>query len=256
MNALKPPSPVVDEDLQCLKCDYNLTGLTSDRCPECGAAIDWSAAREARDAEVRRPGTRWERWPWYLKPAGFAVTAFQAALMPWVLARQLRERAGIVHAMVFLLLCLVVFSRPFINTADREELCAAVSGILTQIILQVAVFWALVPIGRGGRSWRFWLAVSAYTSYPLLLEGILKIPPPIILLNESNVLPLPKGFFGFNWVASVLFYLWWFDLAVVAFVRGTKGKRWRVVPVILAIPGLVLISTHTAVLLWQEVFSA
>ncbi len=24
----------------CLECDYNLTGLTSDRCPECGAKID------------------------------------------------------------------------------------------------------------------------------------------------------------------------------------------------------------------------
>jgi len=27
------------DDLHCLWCGYNLTGLTSDRCPECGAAM-------------------------------------------------------------------------------------------------------------------------------------------------------------------------------------------------------------------------
>lgn len=34
-----------DLTLFCLKCDYNLTGIVSDRCPECGEAIDWDNIR-------------------------------------------------------------------------------------------------------------------------------------------------------------------------------------------------------------------
>ena len=30
--------PLKDEDLRCVRCEYNLTGLTSSVCPECGSA--------------------------------------------------------------------------------------------------------------------------------------------------------------------------------------------------------------------------
>ncbi len=34
-------STLQDRRIFCLKCRYNLTGLTSDRCPECGWLVDW-----------------------------------------------------------------------------------------------------------------------------------------------------------------------------------------------------------------------
>ncbi len=34
------PRDSTDTDYRCLECDYNLTALTTDRCPECGEEID------------------------------------------------------------------------------------------------------------------------------------------------------------------------------------------------------------------------
>ena len=40
--AIRPGSKVGRrfDDSKCLNCDYDLTGLSSDRCPECGRVLD------------------------------------------------------------------------------------------------------------------------------------------------------------------------------------------------------------------------
>ncbi len=38
-----------DTGQRCLDCDYNLTAITGDRCPECGAPIDWNLVELAAD---------------------------------------------------------------------------------------------------------------------------------------------------------------------------------------------------------------
>jgi len=48
--------PAVPPDLNdappiCSQCDYDLRGLTHERCPECGAMIDWAAIRD-RQASI------------------------------------------------------------------------------------------------------------------------------------------------------------------------------------------------------------
>jgi len=42
-----------DSGLRCPQCDYNLTGLTEKRCPECGSAFD---PEELREILAGRPG--------------------------------------------------------------------------------------------------------------------------------------------------------------------------------------------------------
>ena len=44
--------PVIDQGWRCLRCEYNLTGLAGDTCPECGERIDWDTVREAADESV------------------------------------------------------------------------------------------------------------------------------------------------------------------------------------------------------------
>jgi hypothetical protein len=65
------------EELTCPLCDYNLRGLTTPRCPECGYAFEWSELRQrAREhpylfdrAKLRRVRAfvktlAWGMWPW------------------------------------------------------------------------------------------------------------------------------------------------------------------------------------------------
>ena len=245
MTAPDAAPPVADEGLRCLECEYNLTGLTSDRCPECGTVVDWPAVRADRDGLDDHPGTCWERWPWRWKPIGFVVTAFHAALMPWALARQLRNRPRLGPTLVFLFICLATLVMTWKFVHHETEVAMCLIGIVCQVFLQTQVFWPLLPPHRSQRSWRFWLAVSAYTSWPVLVEGFGHTPPPLILWNETDVWPFPTGSLPHNVVTTVLFYIWWVDLVVIAFVRVPRRFWWRIVLAVLAIPVLVFMSSYT-----------
>ena len=89
--------------------------------------------------------------------------------------------------------------------------------------------------------------MSAYTSWPVLIEGPPYTPPPYILWKASDVWPFPTGgFASHNVPTSVLFYIWWLDLAVVAFVRVPRRFWWRVAVCILAIPAFVVGDSYAA----------
>jgi predicted RNA-binding Zn-ribbon protein involved in translation (DUF1610 family) len=70
---------------QCLTCGYDLRGLTSGRCPECGNVFvhrDWEhAVRDAKDAiaEVEQL-LAWVPWAW--KVVVFGIAVFLTALIP------------------------------------------------------------------------------------------------------------------------------------------------------------------------------
>jgi hypothetical protein len=61
MSAAAPPLPTLIP--HCPRCNYNLTGLSEPRCPECGrtfTAAEWAnPALLVREPALERPGTRW-----------------------------------------------------------------------------------------------------------------------------------------------------------------------------------------------------
>lgn len=68
----------------CPQCEYNLTGLTENRCPECGTPFDpVELARIAAAAWLPIPG-----WSWRQGLVAFAMVAFRAACTPASFARR------------------------------------------------------------------------------------------------------------------------------------------------------------------------
>ncbi len=64
----------IRDDIFCAKCDYNLRGLTSDRCPECGQALD--------AAEVMEQSLPWHRRQSLGLAWAFWLTVWEATFRP------------------------------------------------------------------------------------------------------------------------------------------------------------------------------
>ncbi len=238
--------PVHDSGLRCLECDYNLTGLTGDRCPECGATVDWGAVRRMRDVEAGRRGTYWEQWPWRLKPLGFFATAGQAAFVPWLFARQLPSRPRLVAPLSFLAVCMVIGSLvvTYVSGGGRPDTWLV--GVVSHVLLQTFVFGLSLPVLRVGYPFRFWLAVTCYTSYPLLLEGLDRPPYILPFHRASSVWP-----FTVLWndtpaiLTSVLYYVWWIGLSIIAYARLPRRHVRRVVLLVLAVFAMTVVSSYS-----------
>mgnify|MGYP005836858157 CR=1 FL=1 len=242
---------VTDSGFRCPQCDYNLTGLISERCPECGIAIDWPTLRREREREAARPGTCWERWPRRFKPVAFVATAVQAAFAPWILAEQLPARPPAIPAGLFLLGCFLigVGSSRAIGNPDANSLTMWAVGVAAHVMLQTIVFGATLPLPRVRRPYRFWFAVTCYTSYPLLLEG-LWAPPYLLPFHEmTNLWPFclcwrSAGRSDCVASTSFLYYLWWLGLAIIAHARLSRLQRCRVAWMILAVLAMTIGSSY------------
>jgi hypothetical protein len=196
MDACAPSSNAPDQpetaDLPCPFCAYNLHGITSARCPECGGEIDYAAMSQARIPwEHRRQIGRWRaywrtvvgftfkpaRWatagatPRYADAVRFrAVTvgvAFGAILFPmvllWLIVRR-DEFGGDEYAAYdfFRINRLGNYLTEFIR--QPASLCITLAGILLALIAITgipALFFrsASLSIGRQNRA----AALAQYT---------------------------------------------------------------------------------------------
>ncbi len=238
-------APVTDQRLHCLRCDYNLTGLTGDVCPECGGSINWAAVREAADESVQPDATEWRRWRWYLKPVGFLVTALTAALMPWRLARQLPDRPKLWAPLAFGALCytwpagyLVLF-----DPGDRQMFVLWLGSAVVCLVVESVLLGGLFPVGRRKHSIRFWLAACSYASWPLPLE-VMTESIPILLIGESSIWPFPGGWVDPELSTSLIFYLWCVDLLVIAAVRSRRQAWWRFAVAAAGFPLITLLLSY------------
>ena len=245
-SAIDDPDFNTDEGLVCPSCEYNLTGLSGNQCPECGAIIDWAQVCAARQKDEDGPGTDWDRFRGLRRPLGFFVTAFRATTTPWILARQLRISPDPNAPLGFLLICMIgaITIGRSLHDVDTNLCISWIIGVATCVLLQTIVFGLWLPVGRQRSSHRYWFAVSAYTSYPLLLEGFVG-EPPYIILGTSNIWPLFSWRGPHNAVITVIYYVWLIGLVVIAGTRLSRRRHRRVYLLIAAIPVLTCISSYS-----------
>lgn len=174
-----PPSPghpappqqssSVDTGLRCPVCEYNLTGLSEPRCPECGQLFDWD---ELRRAASGAPVISFERARGWRKVTAFVVTWATVLFAPWVFARQAVQRVSVGRALIFGGICFLPVTARYALEGFDASYFAWVSAAAIYIVLQAALFILLDPTGwrRPLSTFAFWLAIGGYTTAIVVTE--------------------------------------------------------------------------------------
>ena len=186
-----PEPQVIDEDLPCPKCRYNLRGLTVPRCPECGFQFEWTDVPELRTREASR-----------IDPV------VRIVLM----------------ALTILLVAAVFFSagRPWEILLGMAVITACVSAFLGVLALQalIELIAAWQAIGRPTKRrflawWPGAFICDAATNITLLIGGFAFIPFERYGFWSDNLRAWPWLCLAF--VESVLIQ-WW--------VVGRRLRQW------------------------------
>ncbi|MBU0639107.1 MAG: hypothetical protein KKB50_09605 [Planctomycetes bacterium] len=256
--------PLEDVGLRCPACTYNLTGLTSPRCPECGRAFDWE---QVRRAAANQPRIAFERARGSRKILGLGLTWLTVLFAPWVFARQITARVSTGHALVFLAVCFASGLLSFFFGADTEVILAWLMTAVVYILLQAVWLALLDPTSwRSGGTllvspsrWRrffgslhFWLLIGCYTSAVMATEFV--SGPPFIEL--TTLLEVVRGRDPSSWIsgafkwsfyavvtwAQMLVWLLGLGFCYAARLRraGTPAGRARGVAVLIVLSLLVL----------------
>ncbi len=178
-----PPPPVeapADEGVRCPRCDYNLTALRGDRCPECGQQLDWGLIRRTAAGE---PAIAFEAARGWRKLPAFVQTVATVLLTPWTFARQIQQRVSAIHAAAFFALCFV--PPGVVCLVEREPyflpwvLTAAVC-----VVLEALLLWTLECVARTryGAALRLWLCAGCYTTAVVATEFYLG--PPVLFVTD------------------------------------------------------------------------
>jgi hypothetical protein len=248
------------EDLYCLQCGYNLTGLPEPRCPECGATFEWDDVRLARRSA---PQIAFERARGWRKITGFFTTWATVLFAPWIFARQIVQRVGTVHGLLFGATCFTAALVSIIFGADGEFIGAWWLTAAAYIAVQTLLLAALdIPGWRQFRaSLRFWLLAGCYTSAVVLTEFVQG--PPMLLFSEvwKKLRGAPRPFwlgyisdpmFSWSWHGVVWWAqlgLWSLAVACIYFARVRRGgwSRATAVPAAIGVVILVIVLYGMAV---------
>lgn len=235
--ATQAPTRPADSGCRCIRCDYNLTGLTSDRCPECGWVIDWEKARSRNEAmRIGTPVHRARRWR---KLDQTLVTLAMMLFLPWRFARQLRADESIIPSLAVALISFAMLWIP--DGGDYAWMLIYVAAVGTVIAGQTVLFGSLHfdPGTAYGLRWlqriRLWLLFSLYSTCFVGTWRLVGEPPLVEDLTHANFFPFisPQWFGGEKLSVSVIYYWWVLILTVFVAVRSRPRYLAFLVPPVL-----------------------
>jgi hypothetical protein len=236
-----------DEEIYCPICNYNLTGILTGRCPECGSLFDREALRASQQAN-RITLIPWddpaetEFWPRLKKT--LAICLFDSKRFAFAFSVQPQETRAYsffkIATFCSCLLSLLVFlvCLPFcwlferwkgqdrIDGDDLIMIGVSLLGSTLATILSTTLATALVlgifcPHFDGKRHVKPWLSISAYASAHFLLFP-LGVPVFVFLVWWSRELFGPGLVLGFLMMGLACGLLNAFTLAAVVRHRGAK----------------------------------
>lgn len=236
---MTPPIPAAD-DLFCLSCGYELRGIDSERCPECGRAID------------RTQGS--SRIPWLHRRRLGRVRAYwrttRLALSPARLSEEMGHPVDLKQAKRFRLVTVMLAFLPLLAligvcyglmTWPRRPLQARVAGPLGPIVTSVA------PASGAGLLAEIACLLSVAIAVWLLLMAIAGIPsyffdpPELPVARQDRAIVLsyytcaPLACLGL----PVAFFIAWILIRVSS--GASTGVRARVLVMLLVLCGASLI---------------
>ena len=146
-------------------CGYNLFGIDSDRCPECGLLIDRTATGESRIPWTHRKRIGRFR--------AFFRTAALATFHPNILAEEMHRPVSYADAQKFRHVCILIAWLPTV---------ALLAVALCFLVFVLPVFWFAVFVFLAILlALVFWLYLYAITGLPIVFSaprGLFGIVPP------------------------------------------------------------------------------
>lgn len=201
MTPLEQPgdSPPLDSGLRCPACEYNLTGLAENRCPECGCAFDPDELR-ARLETAPRPIPVWGD----------------------------RDKALLIR---FAQVCLMTWFRPgrFGRTFPRRYDPASAGRFRLMVVLAAAAPLTILLVVQGGLSQVMWLGPSlgSLLICAVACERILGGLYNAYLLPDSpDKLALLEGSAPASWRGLVGMFRTFLILTILA---GMVGMAWEAI---------------------------
>ncbi len=223
--------PAVNDALEhwrCPDCEYDLHGLPTLRCPECGQTYSREQLQRTHERLAFESATGWRRIP------AFFITCFNVLVRPWVFARRVTAGYSFRHGAAFGLICFAgtLVTRATLVTGWAFFVVwwsAALACIVAQSVILATLdrqSW-IVSDRHWGHSFLFWLVVGGYTSAVMLTEVVYG-PPELALSSFLERDAMRSLFFEFQDARLFVFRLQilsWTVALTIVFVARQRGAN-------------------------------